>query len=87
MFRLHPEPLRGLGILRTSILDTLLNHQVGGCSRLHGEASGGDELFEDLSELSIDLVVKLLLNHDGVNNMRVLALEMFKEEFLKLADL
>ena len=74
-------------ILRTSILHTFLNHPVGGCSRLHGEASGGDELFEDLSELSIDLVVKLLLNLDGVNNMRVLALEMFKEEFLEFADL
>lgn len=79
MFRLHPEPLRGLGILRTSIIHTFLNHQVGGCSRLHGEASGGDELLKDLSELSVDLVVKLLLNLDGVNNMRVLALEMFKE--------
>lgn len=77
----------GWGILRTSILHTLLNHQVGGCSRLHGEASGGDELLEDLAELSVHLVVELLLSLDAINNVSVLALEMFKEEFLELADL
>ena len=56
------------------------------CSRLHGEASGGDELLEDLAELSISLIVKLLLGLDALNNVRVLALEVFKEEFLEFTD-
>ena len=58
-----------------------------GCSRLHGETSSGDELLEDLAEVSIDLVVELLLCLDAVNDVRMLALEMVKEELLELADL
>ena len=57
------------------------------CSRLHGEASGGDELLEDGAEFSVDLVIELLLSLDAINDVGVLALEMVEEEFLELADL
>lgn len=56
------------------------------CSALHGEASGGDELLEDLTELSIGLVIELLFSLDAINDVGVLALEVIKEEFLELAD-
>lgn len=55
-------------------------------SSLHGEAGSGDELIEDLAELSVGLIAKLLLNLDGLNDVRVLASEMIKEELLELAD-
>jgi hypothetical protein len=56
-------------------------------SRSHLEASGRDELLKDGLEFSVSLVGKLLLGLNTIDDVGVLALKVFKEELLELADL
>lgn len=61
--------------------------QLSYCSSLEGKTSGGDELFEDVSEFGVSLVAEGLLGSDGVENVWVLGLDMLKEEAFELLDL